>query len=64
LIVNVVYFGEVVFLFSELKNITFMAHLLSSFFFLYKKIISPIFFGSRNIKLTRIEKNKKKEMFF
>ena len=39
-----------------------MAHLLSSSFF-FKKIISPNFFGSQNLKLNRIVKNKKKVMF-
>ena len=39
-----------------------MAHLLLCILF-FKGIISPNFFGSRNLKLTHMDKNKKNKIF-
>jgi hypothetical protein len=40
-----------------------MAYLLSNTF-LFKRIFSPNFYGSQNLKLTHIDKNNRKVMFF
>lgn len=40
-----------------------MAYLLSNTF-LFKRIFSPNFYKSQNLKLTNIDKNNRKDMFF